>query len=590
MRSTRLHPLLRRLAVCAAATLAVALAAAPGASASFTTASCASTEGIFGRGASFQNNAVAGFNTVFHTAEGCGPGAPNIIYDPAGSGAGRSALGRKSSINPNQDRDITVRFAGTDEGPTPLERQQIEKGPIDANGADVTAADDGKLHVIPVAIGANTVAVNLPDSCTTYPQDFRERPTISNVTMEKIWAAEITRWGDAIPGLAAGACADAPIKRVVRKDDSGTTFSFKQYLAQVNSGRGWAALANQAWPNDSGASAVLRAADNGNGPLRDLLAGTDGGIGYGDLGTVRGGSGNPFLYTTVGSGPLDDKFYLPLQVQNTATYRDPSTAADGYKTSRPSGGANCNNAVTRNGGTSTFDNWHQTDSTYTPLNPAEGDYNACALTYDLAFDDNSPVYCNSATEERKARTLKDFLERAVVSEAGQSRLLSVDYGRVPADLLVIARQGVGSIDWKKGTDGRPCSAPPVTTTASTSTSTSSGGSTTPSPAAPSNAFTISSVRFSRNRVRVTLQLPGAGTFTVSPTVTPRKGRTIRLSRSTTTVSGAGTQKVSFSLSKKAQSALKRFKTLKLRVAVAYTPKGGVAARKIRTITIKRAKR
>src|SRR5262245_47518988 len=143
----------RRIALGLGATATVALCAAPAASADFTLAPCAG-EGILGRGASFQTAAVNGFRGVFGTIAptGCGAAAPAVLYDPAGSGAGRRALGVGGSANPSQDRDPSVRFAGSDEPPTAVERQQMEKGPVDANGQDVTAADDGRLHVIPAAI------------------------------------------------------------------------------------------------------------------------------------------------------------------------------------------------------------------------------------------------------------------------------------------------------------------------------------------------------------------------------------------------------------------------------------------------------
>src|SRR5262245_12889833 len=197
--------------LCAAAalgaTLAIALlAAAPSAPAAFSLLPCTG-EGVFGRGASFQTSAVNGFRGVFTTAvpNGCGSAAPFVGYDPAGSGAGRRALGEHGDANPSQDRDPSIRWAGTDEPPTAAQRLQIERGPIDANGQDVTAADNGRLHVIPVAIGAITIMVRLPDNCnysaaTNRPLDGN-RPAIDNETLEQVFAGEVETWGDAIAGV-----------------------------------------------------------------------------------------------------------------------------------------------------------------------------------------------------------------------------------------------------------------------------------------------------------------------------------------------------------------------------------------------------
>ncbi len=184
----------RRLVLGLAAALSLSLTVAPMASAGFETATLpCSGESIQGRGASFQNNATKGFVAVFASTDGCSgqvATVPQVFYDPAGSGAGRASLGVKTSSNPNQDRDPSIRFAGSDEPPSPAERQQMEKGAIDGNGVDVTAADDGALHVIPVAIGAVTIALRLPDGCsyaaaTNRPLDGN-RPAMSNVVLEKV--------------------------------------------------------------------------------------------------------------------------------------------------------------------------------------------------------------------------------------------------------------------------------------------------------------------------------------------------------------------------------------------------------------------
>ena len=56
---------------------------------------------------------------------------------------------------------------------------QIRRAPSTPTASDVTAADNGKLHVIPVAIGAITVIVNLPETpgdCTVGTEVFDSPP------------------------------------------------------------------------------------------------------------------------------------------------------------------------------------------------------------------------------------------------------------------------------------------------------------------------------------------------------------------------------------------------------------------------------
>jgi ABC-type phosphate transport system substrate-binding protein len=164
----------RRLAPVLAAVFAAGLAGASTASADFSIAACTG-EPVIARGASFQNSAFTGWQTSFATSAVCGATAPLVTLQASGSGAGRQALGVKGGTNTFQDRDVSIRFAASDEPLTATDRQQIEKGPIDANGVDVTTADDNPVHLIPVAIGAVAVIVLLPTGCAYAPA--RPRPT-----------------------------------------------------------------------------------------------------------------------------------------------------------------------------------------------------------------------------------------------------------------------------------------------------------------------------------------------------------------------------------------------------------------------------
>ena len=176
--------------------------------------------------------------------------------------------------------------------PTPTQRTQIESGPIDGNNQDVTAADNGKLHVVPVGLGANAVIVNLPTACraSAAPSSSASARKTTLENLEKAWnAATVVTWGELMPGLQpAAGCADEKIQRVVRFDSSGTTFSFKQLLHQIDPTHLWAQRANQEWPNNTGATAVLRGESNGNGPLVAKVVATAGSLGYSDLATARG--------------------------------------------------------------------------------------------------------------------------------------------------------------------------------------------------------------------------------------------------------------------------------------------------------------
>jgi ABC-type phosphate transport system substrate-binding protein len=569
----------RRLALGLGAALAVALSSASTASADFTVAQCGG-ESIFGRGASFQTEAINGFRDIFDNAEpvGCGTNPVNVGYAADGSGAGRRALGERGTLNPNQDRDVSVRFAGTDEPPTAAQRQQIENGPIDANGQDVTDADDGRLHVIPIAIGAITIMVNLPAGCdytgaTNTP--IGDRPAMTNETLEGVFAGTVETWGDAIDGLNA-ACQDDLIVRVVRQDSSGTTFALKQLLANINPNRGWANLANQDWPNPG---TVERGSGAGGSALRNKLIDTPGGIGYADLATARGGGG---VFTWANTSDLT--FWMPMQRRNTGTYDDPQAAADGYQTGNAERGANCQDADVTSAPGDSFGDWSETDSTY-----SADEYNGCTLTYTLAFDDNSTVYCNSASEERKARTLKDFLELSVTNDNGQDALPGRDYDVLPPDMLAIAQAAVADINWKDGTDGRPCQ---TVTPPPPPPPPPPGGGTPPPPAPISNAFTIASARTTQGSrsIRLSLQFPGAGQLVVTGSAKPARGKAIRLARRAMNITAAGTQRVNVALNSRARRALNRTRRLRVTLRITYTPQGGTARTVTRRVNVRAPRR
>jgi ABC-type phosphate transport system substrate-binding protein len=582
----------RRIALSVGGAVAAALVAAPVSSAQFTLAECQGSLAP-GTGATFQNSAFTGFQAAFglEAPVGCGAAAKaNVSWTPSGSGAGRAALGDHGSGNTTGERLPGYRWAGADEPPNPTQRAFMEAGPVDANGADVTHADDNKLHVIPVAIGAIAVIVNLPAQCDSYGTAtlHEGRPAIKLADLEKVWYGDAQTWGDLIPNIDPD-CANVQVKRVVRSDGSGSSFAFKQAMARINPAHTlWGSLDNQQWPLPTGPYAPTKPRDgDGGGNLAKEVNLNDGSIGYVDLATARGNGNFNFDTTT-----FDDKFWVPLQraKDNDTIFVDPQADTNGYKNGATARGANCAGVVPRNvpaGADPTLGNWAITDSTINNVA-----YPICTLTYDMAFDDNAVVYCKSAEEEAKARTVKDYLLKGVLSPAGQASLPKNDYDALPQNVLDISLAGARAIDWNKGGAGRPCPGggdeqPPAATPTPTPPA---GGGPTPPPAAPSNKFTISSARAVGTSIRLSIQLPGAGKLAVASSAKPKKGKAIKLASKNVTASKSGAQTVTVALSAKAKSALKKDKKLKFTVKVTFTPTGGTANSVSKSVTVKQAKK
>ena len=466
--------------------LVVMLGAAATAGADFTLSACGGSS-VAGRGSSLMlraHNTWAGGSWLAAPPTGCGASAPAVTYSPDGALAGLQALGARGTGNAMQARDDTVRFASGELPPDPTQRAQIEGGPVDGTGNPVTGADDGKLHVIPAASTAVAVLVNWPRDNVGVACDFAGlgmtggRPQIPQTDIETAFAGEYATWGQLIAPqtFTDPQCASQPLKRIVRLD--GGAGPLRQWLARVNPSRHWLGLASTEWPNNTGSLAVFRPTAAGAGALRNVMTGTAGGtsyrqdgstsgststlagngvpgsIGYADLSTAR----NPGAIDTQSSFTLDPTtpdttFWLPIEAA-PGSYVDPQSDATGYKMTADTShyGANCADITPSNVPLDTLGDWSQTDATRTT-----GGYGICGLSYVMAFDDPATAYCNTAVEQARARTVKDYFT-SILTDTAQTRATANDYSRLPASLLSTAQAGVAAMGWAKS-GGRDCSTP-----------------------------------------------------------------------------------------------------------------------------------
>lgn len=599
--------------VVAAAAALVALLLAPAANASFSLGKCQGTS-ITGEGASFQKEAHELFNEHFGPDYCVGTGGEglSVTYKPEGSGAGIKAM---------ELREKPARFGATDDPPTPAQIALMNSGGKEEGGkvvADGVEGNEGEVHVIPVAVGAVAPLVNLPDNCNAelLEDEFRTvskaevtgtpakkgllRIRMPKATFEKIWAFEtgFKKWSEAFPELNADADCQKPIIRVVRFDQSGTTFAFKSYLNAINPSRGWlttyATGANETkeWPGAeygsggqcAGTAAPGKAADttdqltsgcaNGNGKLVPVLQSTDGSIGYSDLATARslGVLVNPALTAEAPTTPYW------TQVQNgSGNFTEPTFSATGYQTAGARG-SNCKTVEFKgipSGEKASFEDW----SNASGVNSNVG-FGICTLTYGLLFDDSATVYGASAGEEAKARTVKDYWEN-VVSPSIQGQLFGRDYAELPQSILDISRQGVEEIGWDKKSDAKK----------EEETTKKEGGTTTPPPppivTPPSNKFTLSRTTISSKKGSATLSvsLPGAGKLDVLGTSKVGK-KTLKVGHVALNAGQAGSFQVTLKPSGAAKQALQKAGKLQVKLTLTFTPTGGTASTSTKNITLK----
>jgi ABC-type phosphate transport system substrate-binding protein len=583
--------------------LAAAFALAPKASADFTTGKCAGVN-ITGEGGSFAKDAQIKFNDNFKTNYCIGTpgfGSINVTYSPEGSGAGITAM---------TNRTLVPRFGGTDDPPTPAQVAAM-------NAGTASESDNGKLHVFPIAVGSVVALVNFPDGCD--PEKLTaEHRTVSaaeiagtpakkallrvrfpKALFEKVWAGELNaKWTEAFPELDAVATCEVPITRVVRFDQSGTTFTLKDYLNTINPAKGWKStystvgpVLTRQWPNaefGSGGQCTTTEApgkqadsidhltsgcSKGNGQLISKLVGTDGSIGYADLATARNSTPTLAVDPTKAEAPTTPYW---TQVQNGAGVFTEPTAdeTNGYKTAAggPTKGSNCLNATFTGIPANSFGNWENASG----VNSNSG-WGICTLTYALVFDDNATVWGNTPEEEAKAKTVKDYQE-SIVTDAAQAQLFGADYAPLPAGFLALSKKAVAEIGWNKSSskEEEKVTPPPVITP-----------KTDPPPVAVSNAFSVlrKTISSAKGTASIEVKLPGAGKLDLLAKAKVGKAQ-VKVGHVVLTAGKAGTYTLTLKPSGAAKAALADKGKLATSLKFTYSPTGGTPKTSTSSVTLK----
>jgi len=429
-------------------------------------------------------------------------------------------------------------------------------------------------------------------------------------------------------------CRNVPVRRIVRFDGSGTTYNFKAYLGLLPGEKPsgvWTkppvAGTNTNWPLTTSSTGIPSAVPTANEPIKKEVASecnkaastakggtegictgsanggpslaaavvaTDGSIGYVDLATARE---NGFTVTPNAKAETEPEkddltYWVPLQTVDPEELFVEGRIGKNYvePTQEPKSnihnggearGSNCTNADYRGipaepASDPTLGNWSEAIATGSL---DEHTYPNCALTYDFVFDDDATAYGNTPAEEAKARTVKDYFTTAT-SEAGQVVLSGIDYGRLSGSILKIAQAGVNAIGWNKaaGAEGgkeegkkeevkkeEKVTGPPIVTP-------------------PSNAFSIAGAKIKGKAIVLSLVLPDAGKVQIKAT-----GGGVTVASVSANVSG-GNGTVTLAISKAALKKLSKIKGHKfsVKITVTFTPTGGTAASKVKSLTLTQA--
>ena len=173
---------------------------------------------------------------------------------------------------------VTVNYAGGGSGKG---RQDLADEIVAFAGTDSTIKDEdlpkfkgGKVLYFPAVVAPITVSFNVSGV---------DKLSLSPTTIAKIFQVQITKWND--PAIAAEnpgvTLPSTDITVVHRSDSSGTTGNFTKFLEKAVG-----ADAGAVWTLGTGStvewSADTQAAE-GNGGVAQLIAATDGAIGYVDF-------------------------------------------------------------------------------------------------------------------------------------------------------------------------------------------------------------------------------------------------------------------------------------------------------------------
>lgn len=414
-----------RAALLAGATVAVVGFGATGTAAASPSCSGANIKGI---GSSLQKIAQQNIWAPNFHKNICTFGTEPVIseYNPAGSGGG---LKKWNSSAEEGKINTEFAFIGTDDGPSTTQITNID-----------SVAGGAKLLVVPVAQTAIAIEANPPAGCPI--------EEISNKDLERVFAGTIVKWSQLSSIIAApNPACNKKLKRVVRKDGSGTTYQFKNYLNLINKvklpcveetqEKSWAELEtigagekpNTVWPEDEGCavplSEVLRPAEKGGGEVAQLVIKTSGSIGYAALPDVESKLAACKETATCGNTEV-------LEVQNNgkkkleeASYVSPLVGEQ----------ANCataqykvpTNAKPAKTHTALDVDWSQVFGAKLDTTKTGGGYPLCTLTYDLAFNN----YASAGFGAGVSTTVRDYLTEYITATAGQTDIAAKYYGALP---------------------------------------------------------------------------------------------------------------------------------------------------------------
>ncbi len=400
---------------------------------------------------------------------------PTLKYTKTSSGQGLSEFGNNTGAfipteDPGAPAGVLDGYVGTDDPPSAGNLGNAETAALEATLVELT---------IPVAQAPVAVLISMPANCAIAENG---RVNIQNQNLDKLWSGSVpaggtdshnsgnpypaNSWGAFYAligqagvvdsGTGAGDGCETPITLQVRSSASGTSYAYKNYLAQVDNTE-WAPYATDYdfWP-----ASTENTGNASGGNLATNTAARAGSVGYANTADAAGITGVPFggkaVLTTAGGSSHQ---ILWAQVQNNGL----GLSSPGYGSPKSASGNVGNCATTKDTPSEAGAPYSVTDSWAGILasdpnathDLAGNFYSICALTYDLAWKHyNAPnlaSFYNNAGQGTTAAgieaTVKDYLTYVTSGAAGegQSAIASNFYQALPTPLLTKAQNAVAYI-------------------------------------------------------------------------------------------------------------------------------------------------
>jgi phosphate transport system substrate-binding protein len=326
-------------------------------------------------------DAAVDFAALSGSLVGSGATFPKSFYD--------DAIATLAGIAP----DLTVEYGGGGSGKG---RSDLQANVVDFAGTDGVVKEEdipkftgGEFVYVPTVIAPITMSYNLPGV---------EKLQLSPAAISAIFQREITKWNDPLiaadnPGVTLPA---TDIVVVHRADGSGTTDNFSKFL---NAAEGPDATGS--WKLGSGSELEWPAdtqAGDGNSGVAQIVASTEGAIGYVDLSDAKA-----------------NNLTFALVKNKAGNYVEPTLEA----TTAAAENATINDDLTF------FLGWADGDQAY-PI---------AAQTWIIAY--------TTQADAAKAEALRGFLTYLLTD--GQAAAPAIDYAPLPADLQTKALANIAKI-------------------------------------------------------------------------------------------------------------------------------------------------